>query len=112
MPSVDDLHNDSAHVPRDYGEDELPLSDGPDSVEDAVDEDRVPVEGAKDRCQERQWKDWIGPRREYSMTPLFVRYCSDPPSYANMRLAGLHDQPPSGWRWLRVFRGSVGIRGR
>ena len=42
-PSVDDLHNDSVHVPRAYGEDELPLSDGPDSVADEVNEDQVPV---------------------------------------------------------------------
>ena len=35
-PSVDDLHNDSVHVPRAYGDDELPFSDGPDSVEEPV----------------------------------------------------------------------------
>ena len=43
VPSVDDLLSDSVHVPRAYGEDELPLSDGPDSVEDEVAEDPVPV---------------------------------------------------------------------
>ena len=42
-PSVDGQHNDSAHVPRAYGEDELPLSDVPDSVEDEVAEVPVPV---------------------------------------------------------------------
>ena len=42
-PSVEDLQNDSVHVPRAYGEDELPLSDGPDSVEAEAAEDPVPV---------------------------------------------------------------------
>ena len=47
-PSVEELENDSAHVPRVYGDDERPLSDGPDHGE-AVDEAPVPEEGAKSR---------------------------------------------------------------
>ena len=40
---MDDLHNDSVHVHRAYGEDELPLSDGPDSIADVVAGDPEPV---------------------------------------------------------------------
>ena len=84
IPSVDDLLNDSAHVPRPYGDDELPLSDGPGSVEDAVEEDQVPVveDAEPEPGPPVERPDWS--TAGVLNDPIVREVMNDPPSYANM----------------------------
>ena len=71
---------DSAHVSHVYGEDELPLSDGPDAGE-PVEEDRVEDEERPALGVPAERADWS--TMECSVTPSLVRCCSGPPSYTN-----------------------------